>query len=218
MIKKQLRHRRVPDIRKRAAILQAAMKLFLQNGFTKTSMAMIASEAVVTKQTIYAHFGDKDKLFQNIIEELAKKHAPPSGLFGGDGASIEVVLHNLGAAFLNMVSSKEGIAATQLVIAEAFRHQRLAQHYYESGPRRILNLLAAYLEDQVKAGKLHIRYPLSAASYFFAMLKGNYYLRILLNSKPKPLPEEKEAHVRECVTIFMRLYGGKAPLITRNAL
>ncbi len=218
MTKKIPRQGRAPDARKRAAILGSAMKLFLQNGFAKTSMAAIADEADVTKQTVYAHFKDKDNLFQNIIAELAKKHAPPPGLFGSGKASVEAALYDLGLAFLNMVSSKEGIAATQLVVAEAYRHQRLAQHYYESGPRRILNLLADYLASQVKAGKLRIHSPLSAASYFFAMLKGNYYLRVLLNTKPKPTANEKEAHVRECVTIFMRLYGGKDALKTRNEL
>jgi len=117
-----------------------------------------------------------------------------------------------------MVSSKEGIAATQLVIAEAYHHQKLAQHYYESGSRRILEMLGEYLASENKKGRLSIPVPMSAASYFFAMLKGNYYLRILLNTKPRPSPGEKEAHVRECVAIFMRLYGGGDALKTRNIL
>jgi TetR/AcrR family transcriptional repressor of mexJK operon len=210
--------RRTPDERKRAAILGASMDLFLKNGFTKTSMDAIAKKARVTKQTVYAHFKNKDGLFEHIIHELARKHAPPSDLLKDPNVAIETRLYEIGLAFLNMVSSKEGIAATQLVIAEAYHHQKLAQHYYESGSRRILEILGTYLEKENKRGALRISVPLSAASYFFAMLKGNYYLRILLNTKPKPSPGEKEAHVRECVTIFMRLFGGTAPLATRNIL
>ncbi len=213
-----MRARRTPDERKRAAILEAAMDLFLKNGFSKTSMDAIAKEACVTKQTVYAHFKNKDKLFEHIINELAKKHSPPPDLFKDKSASIETRLYEIGLAFLNMVSSKEGIAATQLVIAEAYHHQKLAQHYYESGSRRILEILGDYLHSENKRGTLHIPLPLSAASYFFAMLKGNYYIRILLNTKPKPSPGEKEAHVRECVAIFMRLFGGKDVLMTRNIL
>lgn len=210
--------RRTPDERKRTAILGAAMDLFLQNGFSKTSMDAIAKKALVTKQTVYSHFKNKDKLFEHIITELAKKHAPPAGLFKDKSASIESRLYEIGLAFLNMVSSKEGIAATQLVIAEAYHHQKLAQHYYESGSRRILEILGTYLESENKRGTLNIPIPLSAASYFFAMLKGNYYIRILLNTKPKPSPGEKEAHVKECVAIFMRLFSGKNALATRNIL
>jgi TetR/AcrR family transcriptional repressor of mexJK operon len=200
------------------AILAAAMDLFLHKGYSKTSMDAIAKKAVVTKQTIYAHFKNKDNLFEHIITELARKHAPPPDLFKDKNASIESRLYKIGLAFLNMVSSKEGIAATQLVIAEAYHHQKLAQHYYESGSRRILEILGDYLTSENERGNLQIPVPLSAASYLFAMLKGNYYIRILLNTKPKPSPGEKEAHVRECVTIFMRLFGGQDALMTRNIL
>ena len=210
--------RRTPDERKRAAILDAAMSLFLKNGFSKTSMDAIAAYAHVTKQTVYAHFHSKDGLFVHIINELAKKHAPPVDLLKDKSVSVEQRLYEIGLAFLNMVSSKEGIAATQLVIAEAYHHQKLAQHYYESGSRRILEILGDYLVSENKRGMLDIPVPMSAASYFFAMLKGNYYLRILLNTKPRPSPGEKEAHVRECVAIFMRLYGGKDAIRTRNIL
>jgi TetR/AcrR family transcriptional repressor of mexJK operon len=210
--------RRSPDERKRAAILAAAMRLFLKNGFSNASMDMIAARAGVTKQTVYSHFHNKDSLFAQIIAELAKKHAPPSNLLKEGRVSVEERLYETGLAFLNMASSKDGIAATQLVIAEARHHQKLAQHYYESGSRRILQMLSDYLAEENKKGRLHIAVPMSAASYFFAMLKGNYYIRILLNTKPRPSPGEKEAHVRECVDIFMRLYGGRNPLKTRNIL
>ena len=213
-----MKARRTPDERKRAAILAAAMDLFLVSGFSKTSMDAIAQRAAVTKQTIYAHFRNKDTLFEHIINELARKHAPPPDLFRDKKSSIESCLYEIGLAFLNMVSSKEGIAATQLVIAEAYHHQKLAQHYYESGSRRILELLGSYLSEENRRGTLKIPVPLSAASYFFAMLKGNYYIRILLNTKPKPSPGEKEAHVKECVAIFMRLFGGRDALKTRNIL
>lgn len=210
--------RRTPDKSKRSAILTAALDLFLKNGFSKTSMDSIAAKAKVAKQTVYAHFKNKDLLFSFIIIELAKKHAPPPDLFKDQRASIETRLYDIGLAFLNMVSSKEGIAATQLVIAEAYHHQKLAQYYYESGSRRILQILCDYLQAENERGTLSIPVPLSAASYFFAMLKGNYYIRILLNIKPKPSPGDKEAHVRECVAIFMRLFGGNNPLATRNVL
>jgi len=210
--------RRTPGEKKRTAILQAAMRLFLKHGFSKTSMDAIAAKAGVTKQTVYAHCKSKDALFVQIVTELARKHAPPAGLMGRGNVKIKDGLYEIGLAFLNMVSSKEGIAATQLVIAEAYRQPRLAQHYYESGSRRILNILADYLAQENKKGTLHIPVPLSAASYFFAMLKGNYYLRILLNIKPQPSPGEKESHVRECVDIFMRIYGGDKALHTRNVL
>ena len=212
-----MKARRTPDIHKHAAILQAAIRLFLKFGYSKTTMDMIADVAHVTKQTVYAHFHSKDMLLTEMVTELCRKHTPPSNGMKGK-QPVEEMLYRLGMSFLNMVSSKEGLAATRLVIAEAQHHPKLAQRYYESGSRQMLNMVAEYLESENKAGRLSIATPLSAASYFFSMLKGNYYLRILLNIKPLPSPGEKEKHVRETVTIFMRIYGGKTPLHTKNVL
>lgn len=80
----------------------------------------------------------------------------------------------------------------------------------------MLSIVADFLEQQNQLGHLHIPVPLSAASYFFSMLKGTYYVRTLFNIKPLPSPGEKETHVRESVRIFMRVYGGSNPLHTSN--
>jgi TetR/AcrR family transcriptional regulator, mexJK operon transcriptional repressor len=213
-----MRTKRTPDEHKHQAILRAAIQLFLKNGYSKTSMDAVALAAKVTKQTVYAHYHSKDMLFTDMVTELCRKHAPSKGALADKGQSIEGMLYTLGLSFLNMVSSKEGLAATRLVVAEAHHHPKLAQRYYESGSRQMLMIVADFLESQNKAGKLCIPNPMSAASYFFSMLKGNYYLRILLNIKPLPSPGEKEKHVRETVSIFMRIYGGDSPLHTRNVL
>lgn len=210
--------KRAPDSKKHIAILRSAIQLFLKNGYAKTSMDAIALRAKVTKQTVYSHYTSKDALFTAIINELAQKHSPSAQPQTGKRQSVEERLYEMGLNFLNMVSSSEGLSSARLVIAEAHRYPKLAQRYYENGSRRILNLLAAYLEQENKDGRLHIPVPGSAASYFFSMLKGNYYLRVLLNIKPLPSAGEKESHVRECVDIFMRLYGGKDAMRTRNIL
>ena len=54
---------RPKDLGKRAAILDAAKRLFLVQGFTGVSMDQIAAEAGVSKLTVYSHFGDKESLF-----------------------------------------------------------------------------------------------------------------------------------------------------------
>ena len=50
---------RPKDPGKRAAILDAAKRLFVSQGFERVSMDQIAAEAGVSKLTVYSHFGDK---------------------------------------------------------------------------------------------------------------------------------------------------------------
>ena len=51
---------RPKDPAKRLAILEAAKRLFMQNGYDGSSMDAIAAEAGVSKLTVYSHFTDKE--------------------------------------------------------------------------------------------------------------------------------------------------------------
>src|SRR5450755_2546846 len=53
--------------RKRLAILDAATTIFLRQGYLGTSMDEIAARAGVSKQTVYKHFADKERLFVEIV-------------------------------------------------------------------------------------------------------------------------------------------------------
>ena len=54
---------------KEEQILNAAKKLFTNYGFKKVSMDEIASEAGVTKKTVYTYFSSKDELLKYCIKE-----------------------------------------------------------------------------------------------------------------------------------------------------
>lgn len=55
--------REMNKTQKRAALLEAAEKLFLQNGFDNTSIEDIAAEARLTKRTLYQYFLSKEDLY-----------------------------------------------------------------------------------------------------------------------------------------------------------
>jgi AcrR family transcriptional regulator len=53
----------------RAAILEAAKLLFMQEGYRGISMRQIAEAVGVTKAALYYHFKDKEELFVAIVEQ-----------------------------------------------------------------------------------------------------------------------------------------------------
>jgi TetR/AcrR family transcriptional repressor of mexJK operon len=53
---------------KRESVLDAAVELFLSEGFDRTSMDAVAAHAGVSKTTVYAHFADKVELFRAVTE------------------------------------------------------------------------------------------------------------------------------------------------------
>ena len=57
---------------KTEAILQGAIAEFLKSGYAATSMDKVAKTAGVSKATIYSHFGDKESLFNAVVQDLVK--------------------------------------------------------------------------------------------------------------------------------------------------
>ena len=65
------RGRRAAD--KRAAVLEAAAKVFLDGGYLGASMDQIAELAGVSKQTVYAYFSNKETLFIAMASALSNQ-------------------------------------------------------------------------------------------------------------------------------------------------
>lgn len=53
-------------------IKQASLTLFAQHGYDGTSLALIAEQVGIKKQSIYSHFNGKDDLFLNVLKETFK--------------------------------------------------------------------------------------------------------------------------------------------------
>ncbi len=51
----------------RRRVIEAALKLFSRNGYSQTTLAMIAAEAGYSRGPIYWHFSNKDELFEAVI-------------------------------------------------------------------------------------------------------------------------------------------------------
>jgi TetR/AcrR family transcriptional regulator of autoinduction and epiphytic fitness len=56
--------------KKHLAILDGAIRVFIENGYDASSMDRIAEEARVSKRTVYNHFASKEILFQDIISSF----------------------------------------------------------------------------------------------------------------------------------------------------
>ena len=59
----------------REKIIDAATKVFFQNGFEKTSVKMILGEAGVVTGSFYHFFSSKEELFEAVIEKYLRGYA-----------------------------------------------------------------------------------------------------------------------------------------------
>jgi len=200
------------------AILAAAMELFLGRGYASTTMDAVAEAAGFTKQTVYAYFPSKDALFTQMIVYLCERPSRYKAPKYSGRVTFSKLLYAHGSALLSLITQPDVLATTRLVISESGRHPEIAKFYYESGTQRLVQATTQFL-DECNAKKLaHIPNTQSAASYFLAMLKGQYYVRLILGVKPSPSQKSKDAHVLETVRMFEKLYASGTPLKTKSIL
>lgn len=155
--------------RKRRAILEAASTVFLSNGYLGTSMDEIAKLAGVSKQTVYKHFADKERLFSEIVSATVDEIADPNTdevlnlRLTGD---LDHDLRDFARRQLRAVMQPRLLQLRRLVIGEAGRFPQLGQLFYERGPERTIDALAALFEQLAAQGQLDIRDPRLAAAHF----------------------------------------------------
>lgn len=191
---------------KREAIVSAAAKVFLEQGYGAASMDQIAGQAGVSKQTIYSHFGAKDALFEEIVRGKCAQLMSADGVQVQDG-SPKAVLSDTAAQFLRVILSDESTALFRMIIAESARFPELAQAFYRAGPGAATKRLAAYLTDTNDKGLLKAGDPTVAAQMFFAMLRGDIYVQRIILLRGAPDEAEVKREAERVATLFLRLYG-----------
>jgi AcrR family transcriptional regulator len=107
------------------AMLDAAKRLFMEQGFAATSMEAIAEEAGVTRRTLYRHLPDKVAVFEAAVRRHAAEHAMPA-LPPDPGATLEVRLLAAADHILDWILQPEVLAMYRVTVAEALRFPVLA--------------------------------------------------------------------------------------------
>ncbi|WP_260867639.1 TetR/AcrR family transcriptional regulator [Streptomyces sp. SAJ15] len=134
--------------RKRAAIVRAARKEFLRQGFG-VGMDQIAAEANVSKVTVYNHFSGKEELFIEVVGDALEEalgesmRAMVERLGGVD--DIREVLTATARDWVKGIGRPEVLALRALIAAEARRFPELGRAWREQGPDRFAEPLSAAL-------------------------------------------------------------------------
>jgi len=205
---------RPKDLAKRAAILEAAERMFLQQGYEGVSMDQIAAEAGVSKLTVYSHFGDKDALFTEAAAAYCEQQMPASIFEPSPGTPIRQRLGEVAEAFFAMVGSPEAIAGHRLLCTPQMVEKRLAQRFWQSGPERVQAAFAALLRRRMETGDLDIDAERvdTAAAQFFVLLKGDLHQRMVFDCEDAgACAAQRRAHLDASVDMFLRAYGRARP-------
>ncbi|RMF17915.1 MAG: TetR/AcrR family transcriptional regulator [Alphaproteobacteria bacterium] len=196
---------RGPDPEKRQAILKAASELFLADGPDRTSMDRIARRAGVSKQTVYAHFNSKERLYRAVIAQRLAAYFPESPLDIAVGHDFKVTLQEIGERIMRLVFSPEAVGMVRRLIEAAPREPRLATLFFEEGVDRLEDALVQVFSRAIAAGHFPDADPQLAARRFDVLLLDQWYLRALLDQPVDLTGESISRHVARAVRDLLAL-------------
>lgn len=202
-------------IAKREAIMSAAMRVFVRDGYSGASIETIASEAAVSKQTIYNHLGDKQRLFDSLINENVDRfNATQFAMietFPDRPADLVTDLTVFaGALMRGCLLDERAQALRALIQAEGPRRPEIARKWRRHGQDQLAGSLAARFARLALAGKLSMVDPDRAARDFLALI--TYDTQVVWNCGYPPMrDDELDASIAAGVRTFLRAYATGPP-------
>jgi AcrR family transcriptional regulator len=162
----QPRRRGRPPSGGREAILEATVELLRERGIARVTTREIAERAGVSEASVFYHYTDRAGLLQ---AAFATALAPLFALAGDgfDGGEPIVVLSRAGTAietFLDRVVPVMAAAQSDTQLRDAVAAY-MREH--DLGPHHGVRAIAAYLEDQKRAGNVREDADASAAAMLF---------------------------------------------------
>ncbi|MFJ2879189.1 TetR/AcrR family transcriptional regulator C-terminal domain-containing protein [Streptomyces sp. NPDC086796] len=195
--------------RKRQAIMEAATGVFMEKGYSGTSMDDIAKLAAVSKQTVYKHFSDKEKLFSEIVLATTDRLDGMIALVAdvpSDADALDENLTRLARQFLAALTQPQVLQLRRLVIANADAFPALGAAWYEQGFERVLATLAATFQRLAEDGLLRIDEPLLAAHYFSGLLMWIPVNQAMFHGGPQHTQADLDHYATAGVRTFLAAY------------
>jgi AcrR family transcriptional regulator len=151
--KERARWHRHPETR-RQEILDAALAVFAEKGFSAARMEDIARHAGITKGTPYLYFKSKEEIFKSLVEDAlgprVSELAQVAQDFEGSSADlVRVVLRGIGV----FLRSSNRAVLPKIIIAETGNFPELARFYRDHVTNRMLAIFEGIITRGIARGE-----------------------------------------------------------------
>ncbi|WP_192180888.1 TetR/AcrR family transcriptional regulator [Mesorhizobium amorphae] len=195
---------------KRISVVEAAASVFCREGFAGANIDLIAAEAGVSRQTVYNHHRDKEKLFVAVVRDLTERCNAGTfatiATFPDQPSNLEADL--IGFAMRmnrNCICNRDGRFLRKLIQTEGERYPELFAEWREQGPGRTWSALAARFARLAYAGHLLIQDPDVAARQFLALINAELQITFMLGGTPPD--DEVLQSATNGVRTFLNAFG-----------
>ncbi|MDK4736947.1 TetR/AcrR family transcriptional regulator [Rhizobium sp. CNPSo 3490] len=194
---------RLPD-----RLLDAAMTVFLDQGYAQTTMDRIVRAAGASTKTVYSRYRNKNEILTAAVRRLMESALP--NLINELDAEVDeteprLFLIKIGDRLATLATAEESLGIYRLVVAESSRFPGLAKLYGE-GSGRVLAFLARLFAHWHESGRLPFYgEPASAAAAFLDLVVATPRNKAVIGMPLSRAALKK--HVAAAVDIFLRGCG-----------
>jgi TetR/AcrR family transcriptional regulator, regulator of autoinduction and epiphytic fitness len=190
--------------KKRAAILDGAIDVFISMGYELASMDKIAETAGVSKRTVYNHFGSKENLFQAIVYYFLSQRQSLKTIIYDSNISLEEQLLAFADAEIFLIDSPRRSGLSRFLTTVFLKDTNYARETVAKFPP-VYDMLLAWLKEAEKDGKIKADSLFLAARVFYALVEGAVTYPALFSdgidkSAVKPMLDE-------IIATFLARYG-----------
>jgi AcrR family transcriptional regulator len=198
---------KLPQADRRAHILSAAGKVFLEQGFAGASMNDIAKAGAGSKGTLYTYFDSKEEMFEAFMISEIELRAKLTFDLPDHTEEPARVLKALGVRYIKLITHPIVSSLLRVVIAEAVRFPTIGKIFNEAGPKAAQVKLDSFIQRCVDDGRLAVEDTRLATNQFMRLCQAGIMQEFLFGLRPAPSAAEIDHAVDAAVTMFMNSYA-----------
>jgi TetR/AcrR family transcriptional regulator, mexJK operon transcriptional repressor len=204
------RPRRGTEIARTAALINAATRVFLRDGYGLASIDKVAAEAGISTRTIYERFKNKADLFGAVISRLVDRVSTVLATADLDALEPRAALTVIAETIAGRARDPDSAALFRIVATEAHRFPELAAKMRDSDRRCVDSAIADYFRGQIARGTLNLGDPDRAARIFLQMICAELHESLLFDAPEALAALDWKPHLDYVIDLFLR---GAAPRI-----
>ena len=192
-------------IERERRILEAALKVFSETGYSGATMDAVAIEAGLSKPTLYQYFQSKEALFSAMMlgerDRMLNmfEHPSPGGMVGD--------LLGFAWDYADTVLRPDMLSLARLIIGEVQRFPEIGRAYQEVGPDRLLRGIMDYLDGQRRAGRLAFEDTELAAQDLWGLILSAPRTQALYMPDRQPSRAEVARYIHNGLRVFLKAYS-----------
>ena len=186
-------------------ILDAALKVFSQSGYSGASMDAVAAESGLSKPTLYQYFPAKEALFQAMM--LGKRNLMRSAFDQPSGQGMVRDLYDFAWDYADTVMRPDMLAIARLIIGEVQRFPEIGRVYQASGPDMLLREIMGYLKARRADGRLAFDDAELAAQDLWGLILSAPRTQALYMPDDQPTRHQLARYIDNGLRVFLRAYS-----------